>query len=89
MTVSPQWIAISFHFTARYGHPMSIACRRLLVLGLALAIAPPFAAGASLTVDVKIPLGDIAAASIILHTIQLASDCTSRNWATTASESSI
>ena len=39
---------------------MSIACRRLLVLGLALAIAPPFAAGASLTVDVKIPLGDIA-----------------------------
>jgi hypothetical protein len=39
---------------------MSIARRRLLAFGLALAIAPPFAAGASLTVDVKIPLGDIA-----------------------------
>ena len=32
----------------------------MLVFGFALAIAPPFAAGAPLTVDVKIPLGDIA-----------------------------
>src|SRR6187399_2592606 len=61
MASSPLVVApISFHFSARYGHSMSIARRRLLVLGLALAIAPPFAAGASLTVDVKIPLGDIA-----------------------------
>ena len=39
---------------------MSIARRCLHAFGLALAIASPFAAGASLTVDVKIPLGDIA-----------------------------
>jgi DNA-binding beta-propeller fold protein YncE len=37
---------------------MSIAHRRLLVF--ALAIAQPLTAGAALTVDVKIPLGDIA-----------------------------
>jgi hypothetical protein len=39
---------------------MSIVRRRLIVFGLALASAAPLAAGAALTVDVKIPLGDIS-----------------------------
>jgi DNA-binding beta-propeller fold protein YncE len=39
---------------------MSIARRRLIVFGLALALAAPLAAGAALTVDAKIPLGDIS-----------------------------
>src|SRR6187551_1945688 len=60
MTVSPQWIAISFHFSAHCGHTMSTAPRRLLAFGFALAIAQTLTAGSSLTVDVKIPLGDIA-----------------------------
>jgi hypothetical protein len=39
---------------------MSIARRRLIVFGLTLALAAPLAAGEALTVDVKIPLGDIS-----------------------------